>query len=249
MYKTYEKYSTSLNVRLIRGLLFPLLKILLITFLLYLFISNLLLVSFKVESISMQPTLKENERILVSPLIFGAKLPFSSVRLPGLKKMERGDLVVVDSPLFTRPAFPVSVFEPLIRFFSLQKKTLVRDFTGKKTPKYQIKRIIGLPGDTIKIHNFAASIKPRGVTFFYNEHELINVSYTLQIDPLPETWKEEFPFSGNLEEITLKENQYFLLGDNRPASSDSRSWGPLNDEQIFGKVFFKYWPVKQSGRL
>jgi signal peptidase I len=57
------------------------------------------------------------------------------------------------------------------------------------------------------------------------------------------------PFSGDGEEITLREGEYFVLGDNRPESSDSRSWGPLPSSRIVGKVIFRYWPPHSLGKL
>ena len=159
MYRTYEKYSTGLGVRFSQGLLFPLLKILLITILLYLVFSYIFIASFRLDSNSMYPTLAEKDRILVSPLVFGAKLPFLPTRLRGLKQPERGDLVVVLSPSYTEPSFPVAFLEPVIRFLTLQRGSIIFDLTGKQIHRHLIKRIIGLPGDTIKMSDFAVFIK------------------------------------------------------------------------------------------
>ncbi len=197
----------------------------------------------------MSPTLRVEDRIFASPLVYGAKIPLLSVRLPGIKKPERGHIVVVQSPSYTRPAFPLSLFEPIIRFFSLQRSGIVRDLAGKQNPKYLVKRIIGLPGDTIQMSNFYASVMPQDSTVFYREQELISHSYTLLSSSQAKGWKEDFPLTGNLEVITLNDNEFFLLGDNRPASYDSRTWGPLSGDRIFGKVLVKYWPVNKSGKL
>ena len=249
MYQTFEKYSTGFGVRLTRGLLFPLLKLVLITFLLYTITVNLFLKSFEVESVSMQPTLTEKERIFVSPLIYGAKLSNAFKRLPGIRIPERGDLVVINFPSFMQPSFAASIFEPLIRFLSLQKGGIVRDPSGIKVPRYMVKRIIGLPGDTVKMTSFTVYIRPEGKKDFLAEHELIPRFYKLKIDSNPENWKKEYPLSGNLEAVTLKEDEYFILGDYRTRSNDSRSWGPLNADRIMGKVFMRYWPIDHSGRL
>lgn len=249
MYQTYEKYSTGLGVRFSRGLLFTLLKILLIAFLLYLVLSYIFIVSFRVDSNSMYPTLAEKNRILVSPLVFGAKLPFLPTRLRGLKQPERGDLVVVYSPSYTEPSFPVAFLEPVIRFLTLQRGSIVFDLTGKRIPRHLIKRIIGLPGDTIKMSDFAVFIKPMGSTVFYDEQELISAVYRVNTVLEAEGWKKDFPFNGNLEPTTLKENEYFILGDNRPDSSDSRSWGPLPADRLLGKVLLKYWPLNEFVRF
>jgi len=93
--------------------------------------------------------------------------------------------------------------------------------------QYYIKRIIGLPNETVKISNGQVSIvEPSG-------QEL-----NLKQDFLPPGTLT----SGNLS-ITLGPNQYFVLGDNRAASYDSRNWGPLNKNLIVGRVWLRLWPL------
>lgn len=86
-----------------------------------------------------------------------------------------------------------------------------------------IKRIIGLPNETIEIKNGSIFISGK----------LLDESTYLPSEVLT---------SGNTE-ITLKDNEYFVLGDNRPFSSDSRSWGILPEENIIGKAFFRALPA------
>lgn len=87
-----------------------------------------------------------------------------------------------------------------------------------------IKRIVGLPGETIEIKNGQIYISAN------NKISILNETYYLT-ENLIEDWK-------NLDDIpptTLKEGEYFVLGDNRNASSDSRRWGALPAENIIGK--------------
>jgi signal peptidase I len=249
MYSSYERYSTSLSDRLGRGLLLPLLKILAIAFLLYLVITRLFVVSFQVDSGSMRPTLEKEDRLLVSPLVYGGRLPFFKGRLPALRAPGRGDIVVVESPAYVVPSFPLSAVEQVVRFLSLQRGSVVRDHTGHRVSRYLVKRVIGIPGDTVQLAGYLAYIKPVGASSFLPEKEVIEGGFTVQVAPLPEGWSEDLPFTGSLPPITLKEGQYFLLGDNRPESSDSRSWGPMSGQKILGKVFYRYWPFGRSGRL
>ena len=86
-----------------------------------------------------------------------------------------------------------------------------------------IKRIIGLPGDIVHLEDG---------TVFINDQKL-QESY--------ETQKTQ----GSLS-VSLSQNQYFVLGDNRGSSSDSRSFGPIDQKTIKGKAWLVYWPIFKS---
>ena len=85
-----------------------------------------------------------------------------------------------------------------------------------------IKRIIGLSGDAVEIQNGSV---------FINGKELAEPYETQSTD-------------GNLK-ITVGENKYFVLGDNRMASSDSRSFGPIEKGAIKGRAWLVYWPISE----
>lgn len=245
----YEKYSTTPVVWLVRVILKPLLKVVILSFLLYMIISTFFLKTFKVESDSMLPGLSRMNRVLATPLSYGSKLPFLSSRLPGLNKPQYGDLVICTPPYYPAGNTLFNTFEPLVRFLTMQKAALRRNPGRSSNTRYMIKRIIGLPGDTIKLEAYAAYIKPRTKDRFYSEKELISADYEIKVEAMPEAWQSDFPLTGKMEEITLKENEYFLLGDNRMKSSDSRSWGPLIFSRIDSRVFYRYWPFNQSEKL
>jgi signal peptidase I len=249
MYSTYERYSSGLAARMGRGLVRKLLKLAIVTLVLYLIISSMFLATFQVESASMEPLLEAKDRIFVSPIVYGARFLFFSAKLPSVREPERGDIVVIHSPMYDPPVAPLSLLEPLIRFFSFQRGSVVRDESGRRVPPYMIKRIVAVPGDTIKISDFSAYIRPHGGSTFISEQELIPRPYTIIVESLPEGWAKEFPLSGERPPLTLAEDQYFLLGDNRQKSSDSRSWGPITREQLLGKVLYRYWPLSRSGKL
>ncbi len=101
-------------------------------------------------------------------------------------------------------------------------------FKYPQNPSYRfIKRIIGLPGETIEIKNNEVAVYSKD-----EQKQILNE--TLYIPDSKKTY-------GDIR-IKLKENEYFVLGDNRPYSSDSRSWGPLPKENIIGKVFIRLFP-------
>jgi len=95
--------------------------------------------------------------------------------------------------------------------------------------QYYIKRIIGLPNETVEINNGeVAIIEPAGKKIDLQENFLPASTMT----------------SGNLT-ITLNPEQYFVLGDNRVASYDSRNWGPFNKDLIVGRVWLRLWPFNR----
>jgi signal peptidase I len=103
------------------------------------------------------------------------------------------------------------------------------------TKKFFIKRIIGLPGETVEIKNNVATIcKPDCLT---DENK-----FSLDEPYIKKTDTSEFRPDST---VTLKENEYFVLGDNRLVSSDSRVWGPVKRELITGRPFLRLFPLKK----
>lgn len=202
MQQYYEKYSTTPLVWLVSVILKPLLKVVILSFLLYLIISTFFLKSFRVESDSMLPGLTRMNRVLSSPLSYGSKLPFLASRLPGLTKPEYGDLVICTPPYYPAGNALFNTFEPLVRFLTLQKAASRRNPRSGSNNRYMIKRIIGLPGDTIKLEAFAAYIKPQSKDRFYSEKELIPIDYEIRIEAMPEAWQSDFPLTGNMDYLT-----------------------------------------------
>lgn len=95
-----------------------------------------------------------------------------------------------------------------------------------------IKRVIGLPGDTIMI---------KDGTVYVNGNALNEEQY---LHPDIKTYSGSFLKENEI--ITVPDDQYFVMGDNRPYSSDSREWGFVKKDEMIGKSFFIYWPLSKA---
>lgn len=96
-----------------------------------------------------------------------------------------------------------------------------------------IKRIVAVPGETVEIKNDALYINgiPLEESYIPEEYETLPGAFT----------------KGRV--VTLGDNEYFAVGDNRPYSSDSRAWGPIGKEAIVGRAFFRYLPFSVAGPI
>ncbi|MBU4285123.1 signal peptidase I [Patescibacteria group bacterium] len=94
--------------------------------------------------------------------------------------------------------------------------------------QFFIKRVIGLPGESIKVEDGK---------IFINGKALDESEYLEDIDTV-----------GSVE-IKLAEDEYFVLGDNRQASSDSRKWGEVDKKFIIGRAWLRAWPFSRAGIL
>jgi signal peptidase I len=93
--------------------------------------------------------------------------------------------------------------------------------------KSYIKRVIALPGDRLKI-----------------DHGQVYVNNAEVKEPYV---PKQFVDDRSQPEMTIPEHEYFVMGDHRSISSDSREFGPVDRELIYGKAAFVYWPVDQAG--
>lgn len=149
----------------------------------------------RVEGISMQPTLKNGEYMLVNRLAYRFGEP------------QRGDIIIFRPPMYPESDF----FERVLGMPNIHN--IYKDY---------VKRIIGLPGDTIKV-----------------ESGILYVNGT----PLSEVYIAAAPaYTG---EWQVNDGYLFVLGDNRNNSSDSHTWGFLPLENVVGKAILVYWPFSE----
>lgn len=95
-----------------------------------------------------------------------------------------------------------------------------------------IKRIVGLPGNKVSIKNGFVFINGEKLTESYLSNEIYTSAGS---------------FSQEGKDVLVPENEFFVLGDNRPHSSDSRAFGFIGKDKITGRAWFIYWPLQKAG--
>ncbi len=112
-------------------------------------------------------------------------------------------------------------------FEKISRDDVVVFYYPRDPSKSYIKRVIGLPGDNIAIRDGRV----------YVNGELLDEPY------VPKMYRDV----RSMSEITVPPNEYFVMGDHRSISSDSRDFGPVPRKLIYGKASFVYWPADNMG--
>lgn len=195
--------------------------------LLFLFMRALVVEAYKIPSGSMERTLMVGDFLLVNKMVYGAEMPFSRLHFPAIRAPRRGDVIVFEWPV-----------DPTKNF---------------------VKRLVGLPGDTVAMN--AGNFLLNGVV----QEERYVVHTQPGVDPTNDEfrWQRSHVVSGvgamdsagavssyhpsrnNWGPLVVPANSYFVLGDNRDNSLDSRYWGFVPDTLLRGKplmVYYSYAP-------
>ena len=196
---------------------------------------------FKIPSSSMVPTLLVGDFIVVNKFTYGIRLPVANKKIVELGQPRRGDVMVFRFPE-----------DPSLDY---------------------IKRVVGVPGDRVEYRNKRLTINGAPVptrqiddylskermqfskrfveTLNGTEHEIL-LDEDASASMMP---GRAFPFAGNCNynssglACTVPPGHYFMMGDNRDNSSDSRVWGFVPDENIVGKAFFIWLNLNELGRF
>lgn len=210
----------------------------------YIAVQTFFIQTYRVDSIAMMPAYKPGDRILASPLPIGAPLPLTHRRLPGFSPLRRGDVVVLKPPYAEEETLIGEGIRWMAGFITLQNT-----WEAKKPTDWSrsmvIKRVVGLPGDTIRVRNLEILVKPKGTTDFVSEFSLAFSPYTIEKEG-----KGNYPedlYQMESEEILLQEGEFFVASDHRALALDSRVWGAVRREQIRSKVLIVYWPFHAAG--
>lgn len=164
---------------------------------------------FQIPSSSMVPTLEVGDYILVNKYTYGIRLPVIRTKVLALNNPQRGDVVVF--------------------------------FPPHMNDTYFIKRVVGLPGDTVEYRNKQIFVngkrverEPAAEQFAQSSHNITGreslgeSEHLMQVD----TRRPSSDFS-----VVVRPGHYFMMGDNRDNSSDSRVWGQVSEKDIVGKAF------------
>jgi signal peptidase I len=182
--------------------------------LLFLIIRTFVVEAFRIPTGSMEQTLLVGDFLLVNKAVYGAQVPGTGRRLPGFDEPRRGDVIVFLPP-----------HEP---------------------DKNYVKRLVGLPGDTLMMRDKILYVNGEPQEEPYAQytdsrdmavpHMAWQRDYVIGIDPM-----RYRPTRDNWGPIVVPENRYFVLGDNRDDSEDSRYWGFVGDEAVKGQPLFIYY--------
>ncbi|MDB5825264.1 MAG: lepB [Herminiimonas sp.] len=196
---------------------------------------------FKIPSSSMVPTLQIGDLILVNKFTYGIRLPIINKKIVDLNNPKTGDVMVFKYP--------------------------------KDTSLDYIKRVVGVPGDKIVYRNKRLSINGKGVSYrdmpdyldeehlSYSkqyvetlggvEHRILTDERAPAYVPNPDNFPNSNLCSYNVEGFacTVPAGHYFMMGDNRDNSLDSRYWGFVPDQNIVGKAFFVWMNLGDLKRI
>ncbi|MFH1462646.1 MAG: signal peptidase I [bacterium] len=157
--------------------------------------------------------------VIVVPIRYFVFQPFFVKGQSMEPNFENGDYLIVD--------------EISYRFQDPQRgEVIVFKYPNDPSQRY-IKRIIGLPGETVEVKNGNVIVLSQQGEQILNEAEYLS----------------SLVFTPGDVRVTLAEDEYFVLGDNRVSSSDSRRWGSLAEEYIIGRVFLRAWPLAEIYKI
>ncbi len=189
---------------------------------------------FRIPSGSMLPTLLIGDHLFVNKFTYGVRIPFTETRLPPLREPKRGDVVV----------FSVASITGSHGLKQIQPADRQRDWPREDF----VKRIVGLPGDRVEVRNGRVYVNDErlelvntGETFLderkrpllVQSERLAGCEHAVLDDPRSE--------GSARSAFVVEPGRYFMMGDNRDYSNDSRGWGTVRFEEFKGPAFILYW--------
>ena len=176
--------------------------------------------AFTITSGSMEPTLMAGDFLFVNKAALGTRIPFTDIRVPGYSEPRRGEILVFDPP---------------------HDDTLIL-----------VKRLVGMPGDTLEMRD----------KLFYLNGRAQDEPYVRQTNDEPDfsaaamLWQQEVLVGGPREDylptrdtwgpLVVPDGRYFMLGDHRDESLDSRTWGLLERWRFEGRIILRYFSYNRD---
>ncbi|HET6761344.1 MAG TPA: signal peptidase I [Gemmatimonadaceae bacterium] len=186
---------------------------------LFLVVRAFLVEAFKIPSASMEGTLLTGDFLLVNKLVYGAEVPFVRGRTPSIRAPRRGDVVVFQWP-------------------------------ADRTKNF-VKRVVGLPGDTLSMRYGRLALNGRDQPELYAQHSQVtdrrDSDFGWQTSYLAAAIRDYRPSRDNWGPLVVPFGNYFVLGDNRENSLDSRYWGFVPDSLIRGQPLVVYYSFDSEG--
>ncbi|MCR4939693.1 MAG: signal peptidase I [Treponemataceae bacterium] len=195
----------------------------------------------RITSEAMEPGLPKNSFILVAP-------NYSSWNISIFDRtFERGSVVYLNPLIEDDLPFYKKAVNFLVSFFTFQQyRVFVPD--NKISGNPSLRRVVGIPGDSIYMKDYVVYIKPAGEKHFLTEFELTPKMYEV-LHPTDSKCPANIGIPSQLDEIVLGEDEYFILADDRGTSVDSRLYGSIEKSKIGGKALLLYFPVSAFGVL
>ncbi len=199
-------------------------KSIVIALVIWFFLRALLVEAFRIPSGSMENTLLIGDFLFVNKALYGAEIPIVNTRLPAIREPLRADIVIFESPI-----------EPGVNV---------------------VKRLVGMPGDTLFMENNVLHANGRPVE---EPYVILTDPMTDPEDPRMRAWQVRYlsgrdrrsyrPTLKNWGPVVVPPDSFFVMGDNRDNSYDSRYWGFLGRDRISGRPLLIYYSFDRSGLL
>jgi signal peptidase I len=145
-----------------------------------------------------------------------------------LPRLHDGERIIINKFLYSLDGWPS---KSLSIGRSVERGDIVVFYYPNDPNVRYVKRVIGLPGDSVRID--------RDGRVYVNSQRLDEPYLDSEYTQLPDA----------MQSVTVKEHYYFVMGDNRDNSSDSRSWGLVPEKYICGEAWFRVWPLTEAGSL
>ena len=194
--------------------------------------------AFKIPSASMRNTLQEGDHLFVNKIVYGLRIPFTDFRL-GKRKVNRWDVIVF--------RFPAKNAE---QYNCGDSSQYGKDF---------VKRVIALPGETVEIKEGrpfvnGGAMPQQSYELYEDNIQRLNTVENDDPELYQKIWEDHeldnylnTELRDNFGPVKVPKDSYFVMGDNRDNSCDSRFWGPVPMKNIKGKAWFIHWPLKKIG--